>query len=353
MSWNDQDYNSGQGDVGSYFANPANLLRWSLPLYRSSTLNIRVHFWFFVIAVFSVVDAVAGRIPFYYVPLDLALMLAAVLFHEFGHRVFSRRVGGDHSEWLLWPLGGMVPPTSPHDAWSTFVANIGGIAFSLPLGIAAYLGLRFIPGLSILSHLGYSPFAPLVLIVGGASTAALTLLAHCLSVVVTTCAAISAINLFPAFWFDGGPIWQAILWPKLGIWRATLITCFAGMILSIPFFGLALLGRDFMGMAVWFMIFADCFARRRMLVAAGPSSMEQEVTYNYMDTADPRRKQVKKRRVNAARKRARLEQAEQARIDAILDKVKERGLHSLTWGEKRALRKATARQRERDLARRL
>ena len=45
--------------------------------------------------------------------------------------------------------------------------------------------------------------------------------------------------------------------------------------------------------------------------------------------------------------------AEQAKIDTILAKVKERGLHSLTWWEKRALKKATERQRERDLANRL
>jgi Zn-dependent protease len=350
MGWQDQGYN--QGDVGSYFANPAALLRWSVPLYRSASLNIRLHFWFILVGVFLVVGAIKGVMPYYFVPLDFALMVAAVLFHELGHRIFSRRVGGDHWEWLLWPLGGMIPPTSPHDAWSTFVANIGGIAFSVPLGIAAYVGMRLIPGLVVSAHLGYGPFDPMVLGVGGAVTPALALLAHCLSILAVTSAAMAVINLFPAFWFDGGPIWQSILWPKFGVWKATLITCMAGMILSVPFFGLALFGWDFLGMAVWFLIFADCFQRRRMLTAAGPSAMEEEVTYNYMDTADPRRKRGKKRWAAAARKRARAEQAEQARIDAILDKVKERGLHSLTWGEKRALKKATERQRERDLARR-
>jgi len=33
-------------------------------------------------------------------------------------------------------------------------------------------------------------------------------------------------------------------------------------------------------------------------------------------------------------------QAEQAKIDAILIKVKDKGLHSLTWFEKRTLRKS-------------
>jgi hypothetical protein len=54
----------------------------------------------------------------------------------------------------------------------------------------------------------------------------------------------------------------------------------------------------------------------------------------------------------AAKKRAAAEQHEQAQIDAILAKVKEKGLHSLSWWEKRALKKATERQRQRDLAER-
>jgi hypothetical protein len=353
MSWRDQDDNFGQGGVGSYFANPANLLRLSIPFYRSVGLNIRIHFWLLLFAVFMAVDVFREKHPLYYFPLDLALMLAAILFHELGHRIFSRRVGGDHSEWLLWPLGGMIAPNAPHNPWATFVANIGGIAFSVPLSVVAYIGLRMIPGVSVVPHLGFDPFAPLALAVGGTASPQAALLAHCLSVLVTRSAAISVINLFPAYWFDGGPIWQSILWPKFGVWQATLITCLAGMILSVPFFMLALFGMDFFGMVIWFLLFSDCFQRRRMLAAAGPSAMEEEVSYNYMDVADPRRKRGKKRWVNAARKRARAEQAEQARIDAILDKVKEKGLHSLTWGEKRALRKATERQRERDLARRL
>jgi len=40
-------------------------------------------------------------------------------------------------------------------------------------------------------------------------------------------------------------------------------------------------------------------------------------------------------------------------IDAILAKVKQKGLHSLSWWEKRALKKATERQRQRDLASRI
>jgi hypothetical protein len=41
---------------------------------------------------------------------------------------------------------------------------------------------------------------------------------------------------------------------------------------------------------------------------------------------------------------------ERARIDQILAKVSAEGMHSLTWFERRALKKATQHQRQRDLA---
>jgi membrane associated rhomboid family serine protease len=45
------------------------------------------------------------------------------------------------------------------------------------------------------------------------------------------------------------------------------------------------------------------------------------------------------------------EREEQERVDAILAKVSQHGMHSLTWLEKRTLRKATEHQREREMAR--
>lgn len=45
------------------------------------------------------------------------------------------------------------------------------------------------------------------------------------------------------------------------------------------------------------------------------------------------------------------EQVEQATIDQILQKVHERGMNSLSWSERRTLKRATERQREADLAR--
>ena len=54
-----------------------------------------------------------------------------------------------------------------------------------------------------------------------------------------------------------------------------------------------------------------------------------------------------------AAKAAREEADEQEQIDRILAKVSASGMHSLTWWEKRTLKKATERQRQQDLAERM
>jgi Zn-dependent protease len=321
---------------------------------------VRLHFWFLLVALFDTIDILRATLPAYFIALNIGVMLAVVLFHELGHRVFARRVGGDHWEWVLWPLGGMVAPTSPRTPGAVFTANVGGPVFTLALGLACLAGALLIPGSKMTYALSFDPFNPLGFAVLSPMPLALNFV---LSKAVAMSAAVFIINLFPCYWFDGGHLWQAILWPKLGAWKATMVTCMAGMIGAVPFFFLALvfggpaLGR-LLGMIIWALIFADCFRRRQMLSAAGPGVMEDEdgPAYNYMDTQTPRaggRKSLRRRWMGSAlRKKAKADQAEQARIDAILAKVKEKGLHSLSWWEKRTLRKATERQRQQDLAER-
>jgi hypothetical protein len=355
MGWQDREYNAGREELGAYFANPSSLLRLSVPVYHSPRFYVRLHFWFLVFALFRAIYVLRVGMPVFYIPVDIAVMLAATLLHETGHRFFARRVGGNHWEWVLWPLGGMVAPTCPRNPWSVFVANGGGLFISIPLGIAAYAALRLIPHAEVQAVWMLDPLAPFLVSATIKSSALAATGVHALGYFCEVSATIVIINLFPAYWFDGGPIWQAILWPKFGAWKATLITCTAGFILGIACLILTLWQMDLLGLIIWALIISDCFNRKRALKSAGPGVMdEDEVSYNYMDTPEPHsRKKRKKHWFNQARKRALADQAEQAKIDSILAKVKEQGLHSLTWWEKRTLKKATARQRERDLAGRM
>ncbi|HVX85259.1 MAG TPA: DUF6576 domain-containing protein [Phycisphaerae bacterium] len=355
MSWRDRSYNSGGEEINAYFSNPASLLQFSLPIYQGRPTYIRLHFWFLLFALFDAVNVLRGGIPPYFIAIHIALMLLAVLLHELGHRALSRTVGGDHWEWLVWPLGGMIPPHVSRAPLPTFIANIGGIAFSLPLFGLTMAALYLLPHATVAILPMLSPFSPLLVDAAVPGSAPLTILAMCLAYFATINAAIVVINLFPCYWFDGGLLWQSILTPRFGAWKASVITAIAGMVLAVPFFLLSLFATDLFGLILWALIFSDNFNRRRALAAAGPGVMtEDDVTYNYMGGGDPgdspRRKKTRKGALHAAQKRRKAEQLEQAKIDAILEKVHTSGLHSLSFWEKRTLKKATERQRQRDLA---
>ncbi len=334
-----------------YMSNPSAFLQYAFPLYTSSRLQIRLSFWFLLYSLYFAINDLELHEPLYYIALDCAVMLAVCVWHEFGHLVFSRWVGGNHWEWVLWPLGGMVAPSVPKRPWATFVGNIGGIAFNAIMilvvaGVAAALGGEFVVPRLFHVPVGLEMIIP----------AAPEWVNYAIDEAVLFCVGIIGINLFPCFWFDGGYIWQAALWPKFGQWSAMRITCMAGMILAVPAILLSLMmgWAGFVMMIFWVLVFSDCFNRRRALAEAGPGVMdEDDGGYNYMDTPEPVKRKRKKRWLRSAKKKAVQDQAEQKKIDAILAKVKDQGLHSLSYWEKRTLKRATDRQRRRDLANRL
>jgi hypothetical protein len=102
------------------------------------------------------------------------------------------------------------------------------------------------------------------------------------------------------------------------------------------------------------MCFINCLNMRRMLIAQGPEEyaddgIDYSAAYENLDRPKRRGKWAMRRAARRAQKLEREEQAERARIDAILAKVSAKGMQSLTWLERRALRKATEHQRQRDL----
>jgi hypothetical protein len=153
---------------------------------------------------------------------------------------------------------------------------------------------------------------------------------------------------------DGGQLLQSILWRPLGYSFSMRFCCYLGMVLSVLMAIVAVFTSLFLLFLAAF-AFITCYQQLRYhnmnLGEVETDSYDLSAAWEHPD--HPARKKSKKRWVKAARKKALAEQAEQAQIDAILAKVKEKGLHSLNWWEKRALKRATERQRQQDLAERL
>jgi stage IV sporulation protein FB len=358
MGWQDRDYNR-IGDAR--FHNPImNILLGSVPLGTWFGIRVRIHSTLLIWFAFDLIMAYTK----YGYGLERTLTRIIVLFsiillHEFGHCIGARMVGGDADEILLWPLGGLAYAHPPHRPWPTF--------FTVAAGPLVNVIICLITGgaLIAMGHFDVSWLNPFIAFGGTMFISPTTyellhpqFLVGWLFWFFTTSSALFFFNLLPIFPLDGGQMFQSILWKPLGYYRSMMIACTVGMVGAAIGFILGILS---MGWSVLVFLsiagFITCYQRRlitKMHAASGDDVSDQyDLSAAWEHPDHPQRKKLKKRWIYKARKKAREEQAEQARIDTILAKVKDKGLHSLTWWEKRALKKATERQRERDLAERL
>jgi stage IV sporulation protein FB len=357
VSWRDRDYNQINFG-GRQISNPIlNILFGSVPIGTWFGARIRIHSTLILYAIFRILSAAgAGSEAMRMAAVSLAVLFGIVLLHEYGHCIASRSVGGQGDEILMWMFGGLASVDTPHRPWPRFVAVAGGPLVNVI--ICLITGGVLLGASHFTFPLSFNPFNAYAIDPLKGYAGLVFMHDHPWSYYVWWIFAVSYslffFNLLPIFPLDGGQILQTMLWGKFGYYRATMFSCMAGMVASVGM-GVWSLQQGSLFMAVlWVMCFITCFKLRQALKAQGPEEYENAIDYSAAyDNPSPRRRKMRKSWFKAARRRAMREQSEQARIDAILAKVHDRGLHSLTWFEKRALKKATERQRQRDLAERL
>lgn len=360
MGWQDRGYNQINYG-GTPFQNPLlNLLFGSVPLGHWFGIRVRVHaslLWLIGIRLLM-----AGRLGWVDSLAFSLLIFAIVLLHEFGHCIAARLVGGRADDILLWPLGGLAFTDTERTPWARFVTVAGGplvnVLLMIPLGLTFYFAMGAVPPLNPLfpwvgeELLKYARSNPQVFEAFFHPTLKWVWWAWQINF------SILIFNLLPMYPMDGGKLLQVALWKPVGYYKSMYISCVVGMVgaVLLAFVGLFLNGGLFLVFLAVFG-FMDCFQQLRILkftrTEAESDPYDLSAAWENPDRPTPVKKRRKKHWFGKARKMASQEQAEQARIDAILAKVKEKGLHSLTWWEKRTLRKATERQRQQDLAERL
>jgi stage IV sporulation protein FB len=283
----------------------------------------------------------------------MSVLFLVILLHEFGQCFAARYMGGDANEIMMTPLGGLAMAMAPRRPWPTFVTVAGGplvnVAICIVCAIGIWLAIGILP-------VGWWTFGAVYdRAIDSAWLDVLPYLFWFYSVSLF----LLFFNLLPVFPLDGGQLLQSILWRPLGYYKSMLYTVTIGMVGAalMAMVGLAMIGTarfGFLILLIGVFSFINCYRMRQMLKTEGPWAFndEDEVDYSaslYEQEPKPKRRRLSRLAKWKARRLAQQEETEQTQIDQILAKVSARGMQSLTWWERRVLRRATERQRERDV----
>ncbi len=319
--------------------NPAMwLLVGSVPLFTLFGVRVRMHASMIVYIGMELLFSSAG-IGAANVLTAMGILFISVLLHEFGHIFGARMMGGYGDDILMWPLGGLAQTAPPHRPWPSFVTTACGPLVNILICIATGTALV------ILSHSGGAiPWFPLT--TGLKSFIPTTNLTYYLFWIFLVNYALAAFNLLLVFYpFDGGRMIQELLWFKVGYYRSMMFATMVGMIGAVVAAILGLVTLNFWLVLIAGFGFYTCRQQRQMLKAEGPDGFEDEGLYSAAyETSDRPGWWARRRAARAAA----AERAEQQQLDRILAKISAHGLQSLSGSEKRALRRATEHQRQRD-----
>jgi Zn-dependent protease len=351
-------------------------LSWSFPIFRLFGITVRVHV--LLIAVFlglylrvAMGKDATGR--FLYdsgAGLDmlgfLGLLFVSVLLHEFGHCYGAYLVDGEANEILLWPLGGLAYTDVPHTPWANFVTTIMGPMVNVFLCLLAAVALAshsLLPSLNPLAWAKYYYLTP----------AYNWSLGHEMPVSALETWQLLAARIFYVNWIlflfnmvivaypmDAGRLLQEALWPRLGYHRATRIAVFVGFVFSILIGIYSLAENEVFALGLCMFIFISCKQQWILLETGGEDALfGYDFSQGYTSLEKDQPPPPKRKRPNffqrwlqrRAQKKLQAElerhEADERRMDQLLEKIQREGRHSLTDEENRFLKRVADKYRNR------
>jgi Zn-dependent protease len=334
-------------------------LTWSLPLGRLFGITIRVHVLFIAVALGQILYATRDKAmpgEWKAAAAVMAVMFVSVLLHEFGHCFGARIMDGDAQEILMWPLGGLAFVEVPHTAWANFVTIAAGPLVNLVLSIASGIVLSY-HHLEIPWKLwiGY-PYDPAL---GVGAWQVWVQWVFWVNLLQFT------FNVFiPAYPMDGGRLVQCALWPRYGYRQATSIVVVLGFVSALIMGIVGAVMEDkqpgYFMLALAIFIYVTCRQQFILLEQGGEDSVfgyDFSAGYTSLerDQPAPRRRRrpnfirrwLDRRAAKKMHEEMEQREAEERRMDELLDKVNREGLQALTDEERRFLTRVSAKYRNR------
>ena|SRR5436190_2700899 len=353
---------------------------WSIPLVRVFGINIRMHWLFPFVALGWVLHvALYKPVPEYKIPegiwIDACILMLILFFcvilHELGHCFAARSVDGDASEVLLWPLGGLASVELPASPRAHFLTAAAGPAVNLILALGCGLLLL------VAADKAYQPiWNPLP---GGFpyrdldGTVTLTTWAgddvdlspYALPVWL---ARACWLNYFLAllnivlvgFPLDGGKMLQAALWPSLGYRQSMLTAVYAGFIVVFVVGLYAIVQSSVLALCLALFIYTSCQRQWVMLEMGGEEGVfgydfsqgYTSLERDQVQAAPPKkhvswwRRWLQRRAARRQQRQQEQREADERRLDQLLEKLHREGRGSLTPEEERFMKRVSDRYRK-------
>ena len=351
---------------------------WSIPLGRLFGITVRVHVLFPLVVLGLILRVAYQTKPVEFpqgtwvdVTVFCGLLFGSVLLHEFGHCFGARAVNGDASEILLWPLGGLASVDVPHTPGANFLTTLAGPLVNLGLCILCALLLAFTVDPSF-----QPPWNPLwypwrhstagdiqLYTWGGAATQVTPVWPVLLARLFYANWILFLLNvLLPGFPLDGGRMLQSALWRYLGYRQAMVIAIIVGFVCVFVVAVASIASNELLPLVLAGFIFLSCRNQWVLLETGGEDSLfgydfSQGYTSLERDqapAAPPRRRTgwwkrwLQKRAAQKLQREQETREAEERRLDELLDKVHREGKAALTDEERRFMKRVSDRYRNRN-----
>ncbi|WP_299124332.1 site-2 protease family protein [uncultured Winogradskyella sp.] len=207
-------------------------MKANLSLGRVSGIKIKVHWTFFLLIVWIIVDELKHGGSTESILFNIAFVFAVflcVVLHELGHALTAKKIGVKTEKITLLPIGGMASfDKMPESPKQEFLIVIAGPLVNLAIAILLYFVIpvkelfnqSFTDAYGIFASFSFQNFLFFLFIVN---------------------VALALFNMIPAFPMDGGRLLRALLALKMNRAKATQIAASLGQFIAIIFLLIGLL----------------------------------------------------------------------------------------------------------------
>lgn len=302
---------------------------WSFRLCRLLGTEVRIHWTLLALLIFKTVSAIAGGVPWWWLPVLLLIPFLSVLLHEFGHIMAARLVGGEAKVIIMWMFGGLAMCQAPMHAGKQFFVSAAG-------PIVTFMIMA--PCMLIVQQ-GFTPDVPLTYQQQGLLMATLAYTASINLVLLL-------FNLLPCYPLDGGRMTRAALWPLIGLRKAGFVTVWLAYVCIAGLFTWAAINGQQMLLVLSFLLLFNVLQEHAALRRGFDAYLGEQAEGEGAGTTWFER-WGRRRRAQAQERQEREEHDEQEVLDRLLAKVSEHGLPSLTAAERASLQRISRKQKER------